>query len=112
MEEELLNTEETGKNYHENKNIKLKKGRGRPKKITPTPTPEVVEPVSLDDYYKEWVLTNRKEFFNYNHKSREFLKMVYQVYNHIFRSNKKITSCGTCRADVISAVKQYYFNEI
>ena len=100
MEENLLNTNESGKC------TSCKKKRGRPKKkIEPTPLTDKLK-------YTKWVIENRKEFFNYGQKTPEFLNAVYEVYNYTFETNKIPTGCNTCHADIISAVKRYYFNEI
>lgn len=118
MEENLLNMNESGKCTS-----CKKKGRGRPKgslnkktiekqKLTQYKEGVKVDIVNKDDYYREWVLSNRKEFFNYNQKTDEFLQKVYEVYNYTFNSNKQIGNCAVCKSEIISAVKQHYFNEI
>ena len=75
------------------------------KNVKPTTTP------TLDEYYKDWVLRNRKEFFNSGKKDKEFIDMVYKIYNHLFKCNKSRGKCGICDWNIILELKHYYFKD-
>lgn len=105
MEDTYSGNEGTGKNkrgrpkknYMDNKDIIMIKNE------TPITTP------TLDEYYKDWMIRNRKEFFNSGKKSREFIDMVYKVYNHTFNTNKSRGKCGICDWNIILDLKKRYF---
>lgn len=102
MENTLLNEEESGKvNYHDNKDIKLKK-RTKPK---PTETPQLTE----KEIWTQWVKDNRVQFMNSGKKSNEFITNVYKAYNAIFDSNKSRGKCGICDWNIILDLKRRFF---
>ena len=94
-------------NYHDNKDIKLKK-RGRPpknKESVPTPT----QTPSEKEVWTKWVKDNRVEFMNSGKKSNEFINNVYKAYNAIYDTNKSRGKCGICDWNIILELKKKYF---
>lgn len=98
--------------YHNNKNIKLKRKPGRPKgspnkakienivetpDITPTPTPSIKTEIEL---LLEWVKDNRALFFNAGKKNREDLEKMYKLYNYFTGKNETLGKCGMCNGNI------------
>ena len=116
MENILLNEEGSGEvNYHDNKNIKLRK-RGRTKKIeptpevlTPTPQPTQTPQLTEKEIWINWVKENRIEFMNSGKKSNEFITNVYKAYNSIYNTNKSRGKCGICDWNIILELKRKFF---
>lgn len=86
-------------NYHNNKNIKLKKPK-------PTSTPP---PPTEQEVLEEWVRNNRAWFFNYGKKDRKDLEKVYRLYNILYNSDRRLgKNCGGCHLTIIKQIAKKY----
>lgn len=91
-------------NYHDNKNIKMKKGPGRPRKTptpTPTATPSTTPPVKTElEELMEWAAENRTFFFNAGKKERKDIGRMYRLYNLLTGLNQQPGKCGACNGNI------------
>lgn len=92
------------KNYHNNKNITLKKTEGAtPTNIptpTPTPTPTPVLKTELEELM-EWAGENRPFFFNAGKKDTKELGKMYRLYSLLTGTDQKPNGkCGRCNGNI------------
>ena len=86
-------------NYHNNKDIKLKKPK-------PTNTPP---PPTEQEILEEWVRNNRAWFFNYGKKDRKDLEKVYRLYNLLYKTDRRLgKNCGGCHLTIIKQIAKKY----